>query len=367
MSKVFSIDGNTISYGGFMLRELGSGTLTITKTVTGSSAYDPARTFEVVVTFDKVITFKANGVTMVGSSYTANLAAQQSVVLSEIPENTSYSVTETLSPADIADGFSIDEITGASGIIVDGSYSCTVANGLTFTPNRTAQFLFSNPNYSPAEHFPRDVDEPVGTFLWTRISTSPNIWRYYRDAATWDLAFCDRGWVGDNVHFGGQDTGDITLLCANLGGADSSHYGPVVSVGSMFSSCANLVRANRIYIRSNGSGLANASNMFRNCTKLEEVTFMGTPDLGTASGMFYGCTALKAVPSLNTRLLQNTQNMFYGCVNVESGALALYNQMASQSTPPSNHQECFKDCGSNTTSGAAELAQIPTSWGGTAT
>jgi hypothetical protein len=54
--------------------------------------------------------------------------------------------------------------------------------------------------------------------------------------------------------------------------------------------------------------------------------------------------------------------MFYGCTAVESGALALYNQMAGQATPPGNHARCFYNCGANTTTGAAELAQIPSDW-----
>jgi hypothetical protein len=58
------------------------------------------------------------------------------------------------------------------------------------------------------------------------------------------------------------------------------------------------------------------------------------------------------------------RNMFYDCVNVQSGALALYQQASSRVTPPS-HSYTFRFCGSNTETGAAELAQIPTSWGGT--
>lgn len=58
---------------------------------------------------------------------------------------------------------------------------------------------------------------------------------------------------------------------------------------------------------------------------------------------------------------------FAGCSNVESGALALYNQMSTQTTPPQYHQYCFTNCGRDTVTGAAELAQIPSSWGGTGT
>jgi hypothetical protein len=58
--------------------------------------------------------------------------------------------------------------------------------------------------------------------------------------------------------------------------------------------------------------------------------------------------------------------MFAWCYEVQSGALALYNQMSTQITPPAEHTQTFRSCGSHTTTGAAELAQIPSSWGGTA-
>jgi hypothetical protein len=54
--------------------------------------------------------------------------------------------------------------------------------------------------------------------------------------------------------------------------------------------------------------------------------------------------------------------MFGECVNVQSGALALYQQASTQTNPPSNHGGTFYNCGSNTTTGAAELAQIPSDW-----
>jgi hypothetical protein len=57
--------------------------------------------------------------------------------------------------------------------------------------------------------------------------------------------------------------------------------------------------------------------------------------------------------------------MFIDCTNVQSGALALYQQMSTQTTQPTVYGDCFTNCGSNTTTGAAELAQIPASWGGT--
>ena len=79
-------------------------------------------------------------------------------------------------------------------------------------------------------------------------------------------------------------------------------------------------------------------------------------------GMFGGCTSLTSVPLYDTSSATNMTGMFDGCINVESGALALYQQASTQSTPPSSHIGTFKNTGSNTVSGAAELAQIPSDW-----
>lgn len=74
------------------------------------------------------------------------------------------------------------------------------------------------------------------------------------------------------------------------------------------------------------------------------------------------------IPSLPLFDTSSATNVEYMCKNtkkVESGALALYTQMTNQTTPPSSHMDCFTNCGALTVTGAAELAQIPTSWGGT--
>jgi len=67
----------------------------------------------------------------------------------------------------------------------------------------------------------------------------------------------------------------------------------------------------------------------------------------------------------DTSKVTDIRGMLYQSYNVQSGALALYQQASSQDIPPSQHSQTFYNCGSNTTTGAAELAQIPSDWGGT--
>ncbi len=76
---------------------------------------------------------------------------------------------------------------------------------------------------------------------------------------------------------------------------------------------------------------------------------------------------LKAVPNLTlpTDSSVTVDNMFGGQRKVESGALALFNKFDAANWTGS-HTSCFSNCGTGTSSGQAELAQIPASWGGTA-
>lgn len=101
-------------------------------------------------------------------------------------------------------------------------------------------------------------------------------------------------------------------------------------------------------------------------TTLLEVIAGNTSDVTNMRSMFNNCSSLTAVPLLDTSNVTNMRQMFQSCFKVESGALALYQQASSQANPPSEHSNTFIYCGRDTQTGAAELAQIPSSWGGTA-
>lgn len=113
----------------------------------------------------------------------------------------------------------------------------------------------------------------------------------------------------------------------------------------------------------NTTGVWGMLSLFAGCTSLTAVTnVFDTSVVREMARMFWECTSLTAVPLFNTERTETMQDMFFGCVNVETGALALYQQASTQANPPTNHKWCFTDCGRNTSSGAAELAQIPSGW-----
>lgn len=112
----------------------------------------------------------------------------------------------------------------------------------------------------------------------------------------------------------------------------------------------------------NTTGITNMAFMFDSCTSLTTVPLFNTSNVTNMDHMFMYCSSLTTVPLFNTSNVTNMSWMFCNCRNVESGALALYQQASTQTTPPSNHDVTFYNCGSNTTTGAAELAQIPSDW-----
>lgn len=128
----------------------------------------------------------------------------------------------------------------------------------------------------------------------------------------------------------------------------------------MYSGCTNLLSVNADFSL-NPDWCYEFRNMFQDCSSLTTVKIKLPPTVAVADNMFSNCTSLRKVPYIDSTFTE-VNGMFDGCVNVESGALAMYNHLSSQATPPTNHIGTFYNCGSNTVSGAAELALIPSDW-----
>lgn len=174
--------------------------------------------------------------------------------------------------------------------------------------------------------------------------------------------------------------------CSSLVTVPSLDLSSATTASSFFAQCTSLISAPTI---ANCGGITNFSAFFSGCTNLTYVPAMDTtsgisfdtmlrscrsltnaPSLNTRHGtnfrnMFEGCLSLEEVPLYNTINADDVDYMFRGCKAVTTGALALYTQMSSQLIPPTQHTSTFTQCGMDTVTGAQELAQIPTSWGGT--
>lgn len=116
----------------------------------------------------------------------------------------------------------------------------------------------------------------------------------------------------------------------------------------------------------NTKGVTNMQQTFFGCSYLTSVAFFDMSSVTNMSFMFYSCTRLQNIPSFDISSVTQMNKMVQNCVKVDNGALALY-QQASAKNPQPEHTDTFTLCGRDSVTGAAEVAQIPASWGGTAT
>lgn len=162
----------------------------------------------------------------------------------------------------------------------------------------------------------------------------------------------------------GFDTSSVTRAdgmfsaCRALTSVGAFDFSSVTNADYIFSTCESLTNIPVL----NFVSCITMAQAFRGCSLLTSVSLLNTGNVTNFYQAFQNCIALIAVPLLNTSKAGQVTSMFDGCTNVESGALALYNQMSSQTTPPTQHSYAFYNCGSNTVTGAAELAQIPSGW-----
>ena len=110
------------------------------------------------------------------------------------------------------------------------------------------------------------------------------------------------------------------------------------------------------------NGVTDMQSMFEECNSLVSVTSFDTSNVTTMSKMFYYCSSLTSIPLFDTSKVQSMSYMFNNCVKVQSGALAFYQHASTHSPDLYSHLATFRNCGSYTQTGSAELAQIPDDW-----
>lgn len=132
---------------------------------------------------------------------------------------------------------------------------------------------------------------------------------------------------------------------------------------SMFNGCGLKHMQNEIppLDCTNVTGVA---SMFEGAYTQDLPMMVDTGSITDFTGFCQSNNSLRAIPFIDVSSAADVGYMFNGCSNVQSGALALYKQLAAKATPPSTTTGCFTNCGSGTVSGNDELAKIPTSYGG---
>jgi len=160
------------------------------------------------------------------------------------------------------------------------------------------------------------------------------------------------------------DTSSVTYMynmfsgCSSLTSVPLFDTSNVLDMSSMFADCGDLTSVPLF----DTSSVQTIKAMFQYCISLTTVPLFDTSNVGLMEETFDRCTALTTIPLFNTSKVTSMTLMFNNCISVQSGALALYQQASTQTNPPSYHSQTFRYCGSNTQTGAAELAQIPNEW-----
>lgn len=198
----------------------------------------------------------------------------------------------------------------------------------------------------------------------TLVDATENIWDYYKNSSTFYRLFYQEGHLLEVL--GANTTGVTTMTtmffgCTSLTTVSLFDTSVVTSMAGLFNGCSSLTTVPLF----DTSDVTYMNSMFNGCSSLAAVPLFDTSSVTYMDSMFYNCSSLTTVPLFDTSDVTDMSSMFYNCTSVASGALALYQQASTQTNPPTYYDGAFYNCGSNTQTGAAELAQIPSSWGGT--
>ena len=206
-----------------------------------------------------------------------------------------------------------------------------------------------------------DIVPTFGRGTAVQVSESPNIWDLTYEVNDWRSLLSTDTTLLEVL--GANATGVTNMAamfnhCIYLRNVALFDTSAVTSTYSMFRECSRLVTIPPFRT----TNVTVMREMFIKCYQLETVPLLDMSNVTESDSMFAYCSSLKYIPLFNTSSIYDMNMMFYNCQNVESGALALYQQASSQAVPPQYHNHTFYNCGSNTTTGAAELAQIPSDW-----
>lgn len=217
---------------------------------------------------------------------------------------------------------------GGRGLFVNGSRLSVIDSPTPPAP--------SLPPYTIRLKFTEGITPTFSKGTVVQVSSSPNIW---------DLTYVNTDWT-ELVK--GQSY-LIEVIDANSTG--------VISMNGLFYNCSNLTSVALF----DTSSVTDMGSMFYSCSVLTTIPLFDMANVTSIMWLCTNCTNLTFIPLFNTSSVVECDWAFSACINVQTGALALYNQLSSQGTVM-YYGGTFRNCGSNTTTGAAELAQIPSRW-----
>jgi hypothetical protein len=192
------------------------------------------------------------------------------------------------------------------------------------------------------------------------VDEDENVWDITNNSTNWDRLFQNEVKL---IAVLGANTSLVTTMvetfdvCSALTTVAIFDTSAVTSMDRMFKAD----RALQAIPCFNTKNVTSMEQMLSFCT-LTTVPLLDTSSVMNMDLMCQGCSNLMEIPLFSTTSVTNMKMTFAQCTQVQTGTLALYTQVSSQANPPSMHYGTFMDCGVSTTTGRAELQQIPNDW-----
>jgi len=242
-----------------------------------------------------------------------------------------------------------------AGIILNGS----VIKGLMLNGSSVSAML-NGVKVFPREEPGPDPYNPLGLPPNTvRVRTNDGNAPTKGESTTYETATLVAGTTDVyDVYKSGTDFGFFLYSSTNISEVLGANTTSVTNMRYMFSFCTSLETAQLF----DTSSVTSINSMFRGCTLLETIPLFDTSNVTDMMYVFNGCSSLTFLPLFNTSKATNMTYFASNCYKVQTGALAIYQQASTQTNPPTSHTGTFVNCGRDTTTGAAELAQIPSNW-----
>lgn len=139
----------------------------------------------------------------------------------------------------------------------------------------------------------------------------------------------------------------------------------VTDMSNMFLYCYGLLSLQAF----DTSNVVNFANFAEGCILIQSIPEYNLNSVLDMSNAFTGCVAITEIPDFDCdNIGAGTDELvvayaFNGCRNVETGITRMYNKLKDKDYWDSYNYACvFLDCGVDTESGRAELAEIPNWW-----
>ena len=289
--------------------------------------------------------------------------------------------------------------------------------GPTPSPQYSLRFKFSDLSYNPLVAYPIgsstvwDPDHWKRGCTWTQLSADPNIWEYQREpdhysaaddpwgANAWNREFLNKfdDYEHNQVEVLGGNTTGITSMNAMLAQNPGLVRVALFDTPAVYDMQQMLMGKPVVGTDTHISHLVEVPNfdftnclvtqgMFWGCEELQTIPAFDLQGVCDTNRMFTGCRSLRAIPAMSvskvghpivwdgmvaTGTSQYMDYMFLGCRNVASGITAMYTALSTNGyaaaaqavgETPAHHYDVFENCGVDSQSGAAELAQVPAGW-----